>query len=236
MSLATRCTDCNTVFRVVQDQLKVSEGWVRCGRCDAVFNALEGCSTSNRAGARRRHHQRQRRSPKRPVRVAAEATGERTSGPSRGGRLPAPRTPSPPPAPASKTEPRRHGPVPRRQAFARETQREPLCQRAPRAGVRRHAHLARRRRTASTSPTRASSTAARREGIAAGDSILEAARRTRRPRAADAGCAREPVARVPARPSATRAGRARARALARAGEALVLALLGRRRRCYRTSS
>lgn len=42
MSLATRCTACGTVFRVVQDQLKVSEGWVRCGRCDAVFNALEG--------------------------------------------------------------------------------------------------------------------------------------------------------------------------------------------------
>lgn len=42
MSLATRCTSCATVFRVVQDQLKVSEGWVRCGRCDAVFNAFEG--------------------------------------------------------------------------------------------------------------------------------------------------------------------------------------------------
>jgi predicted Zn finger-like uncharacterized protein len=42
MSLATRCTSCATTFRVVQDQLKVSEGWVRCGRCDAVFNALEG--------------------------------------------------------------------------------------------------------------------------------------------------------------------------------------------------
>ena len=42
MSLATRCTACGTVFRVVQDQLKVSEGWVRCGRCNAVFNALEG--------------------------------------------------------------------------------------------------------------------------------------------------------------------------------------------------
>ncbi len=42
MSLATRCTSCATAFRVVQDQLKVSEGWVRCGRCDAVFNALEG--------------------------------------------------------------------------------------------------------------------------------------------------------------------------------------------------
>lgn len=42
MSLATRCTACGTVFRVVQDQLKVSEGWVRCGQCNEVFNALEG--------------------------------------------------------------------------------------------------------------------------------------------------------------------------------------------------
>jgi predicted Zn finger-like uncharacterized protein len=42
MSLATRCTSCGTVFRVVQDQLKVSEGWVRCGRCTEIFNALEG--------------------------------------------------------------------------------------------------------------------------------------------------------------------------------------------------
>lgn len=42
MSLATRCTACGTVFRVVQDQLKVSEGWVRCGRCGEVFSALEG--------------------------------------------------------------------------------------------------------------------------------------------------------------------------------------------------
>lgn len=42
MSLATRCPACHTAFRVVQDQLKVSEGWVRCGRCNEVFNALEG--------------------------------------------------------------------------------------------------------------------------------------------------------------------------------------------------
>jgi predicted Zn finger-like uncharacterized protein len=39
MSLATRCTECGTVFRVVQDQLKVSDGWVRCGRCRSVFHA-----------------------------------------------------------------------------------------------------------------------------------------------------------------------------------------------------
>ena len=40
--LATRCSACGTVFRVVPDQLRVSEGWVRCGRCAEVFNALEG--------------------------------------------------------------------------------------------------------------------------------------------------------------------------------------------------
>ena len=42
MSLVTRCPACGTVFRVVQDQLKVSEGWVRCGRCSEVFNAVDG--------------------------------------------------------------------------------------------------------------------------------------------------------------------------------------------------
>jgi predicted Zn finger-like uncharacterized protein len=41
MSLATRCTSCGTVFRVAEEQLRVSDGWVRCGRCEAVFNAAE---------------------------------------------------------------------------------------------------------------------------------------------------------------------------------------------------
>jgi len=50
VSLATRCTSCGTVFRVVQDQLKVSEGWVRCGRCEQVFNALEGLFDLERTG------------------------------------------------------------------------------------------------------------------------------------------------------------------------------------------
>jgi predicted Zn finger-like uncharacterized protein len=39
--LATRCNACGTVFRVVPDQLRVSDGWVRCGRCAQVFNAAE---------------------------------------------------------------------------------------------------------------------------------------------------------------------------------------------------
>ena len=50
MSLATCCTACGTVFRVVQDQLKISEGWVRCGRCNEVFNALEGLFDLERDG------------------------------------------------------------------------------------------------------------------------------------------------------------------------------------------
>jgi predicted Zn finger-like uncharacterized protein len=51
MSLATRCVSCGTVFRVVQDQLKVSEGWVRCGRCGDIFNALEGMFDLDREAA-----------------------------------------------------------------------------------------------------------------------------------------------------------------------------------------
>ncbi len=38
-NLAARCTACGTVFRVVQDQLRVAGGLVRCGRCGEVFNA-----------------------------------------------------------------------------------------------------------------------------------------------------------------------------------------------------
>jgi predicted Zn finger-like uncharacterized protein len=39
MSLITRCPACGTLFKVVPDQLRVSEGWVRCGRCEEIFDA-----------------------------------------------------------------------------------------------------------------------------------------------------------------------------------------------------
>jgi predicted Zn finger-like uncharacterized protein len=39
MSLITRCPSCGTMFKVVPDQLKISEGWVRCGHCADVFDA-----------------------------------------------------------------------------------------------------------------------------------------------------------------------------------------------------
>ncbi|MCZ4316862.1 DUF3426 domain-containing protein [Comamonadaceae bacterium G21597-S1] len=41
MSLITRCPTCETMFRVVPDQLRVSEGWVRCGQCAEVFDATQ---------------------------------------------------------------------------------------------------------------------------------------------------------------------------------------------------
>ncbi len=39
MRLITRCPACGTLFKVVPDQLRISEGWVRCGHCAEVFDA-----------------------------------------------------------------------------------------------------------------------------------------------------------------------------------------------------
>ncbi|MDI1244240.1 MAG: zinc-ribbon and DUF3426 domain-containing protein [Rhodoferax sp.] len=39
MNLIARCPACQTSYRVVPDQLRVSDGWVRCGHCAEVFDA-----------------------------------------------------------------------------------------------------------------------------------------------------------------------------------------------------
>jgi predicted Zn finger-like uncharacterized protein len=39
MSLVTCCPACAATFKVVEDQLRVSDGWVRCVRCSEVFDA-----------------------------------------------------------------------------------------------------------------------------------------------------------------------------------------------------
>ena len=41
MSLITRCTACQTLFKVVPDQLRISDGWVRCGQCGEIFDATQ---------------------------------------------------------------------------------------------------------------------------------------------------------------------------------------------------
>jgi len=40
MALATRCPNCQVLFRVVADQLKLRGGLVRCGSCRHVFDAI----------------------------------------------------------------------------------------------------------------------------------------------------------------------------------------------------
>ena len=41
MSTSTQCPQCNTRFKVSQEQLDAHQGMVRCGRCQAVFNAVQ---------------------------------------------------------------------------------------------------------------------------------------------------------------------------------------------------
>lgn len=51
MSLVTRCPSCATTFKVVRDQLRISDGWVRCGRCSNVFDATLELQQAPEAGA-----------------------------------------------------------------------------------------------------------------------------------------------------------------------------------------
>jgi predicted Zn finger-like uncharacterized protein len=39
--MLTRCSYCGTMFRISPEQLRMRNGQVRCGHCDAVFNALD---------------------------------------------------------------------------------------------------------------------------------------------------------------------------------------------------
>jgi predicted Zn finger-like uncharacterized protein len=83
MSLITSCPACGTMFRVVPDQLKISEGWVRCGHCSEVFDASANLSDESVLDA------------------LQDAQGTRSMG------LPPESTepPAPPPAPAAAVPP-----------------------------------------------------------------------------------------------------------------------------------
>ncbi|MEZ0307176.1 MAG: DUF3426 domain-containing protein, partial [Ramlibacter sp.] len=51
MSLITRCPACGTMFKVVPDQLRISEGWVRCGHCAEVFDAQANMQADDEVAA-----------------------------------------------------------------------------------------------------------------------------------------------------------------------------------------
>lgn len=41
MSFATRCPECQTLFKVTLGQLQIREGQVRCGNCKAIFSGID---------------------------------------------------------------------------------------------------------------------------------------------------------------------------------------------------
>lgn len=41
MNLIASCPACQTSYRVVPDQLRISDGWVRCGQCGEVFDVSQ---------------------------------------------------------------------------------------------------------------------------------------------------------------------------------------------------
>lgn len=112
MSLATRCPACHTAFRVVQDQLKVSEGWVRCGRCNEVFNALDGLFDLERdpaptSGTASASGSPRESSPSAAVQAGLGALLSKASSDSAG-----PPPPPPPPPAAATLRPRARTPTP----------------------------------------------------------------------------------------------------------------------------
>lgn len=78
MSLITRCPACATMFKVVPDQLRVSEGWVRCGQCSEVFDANANLQASAGAepGQSPAHVLPQQEVPPTPTEAPAEARVE----------------------------------------------------------------------------------------------------------------------------------------------------------------
>lgn len=49
----THCPECATAFKVTPEQLQLAGGWVRCGRCGAVFEALKNLQPVEQAAAQK---------------------------------------------------------------------------------------------------------------------------------------------------------------------------------------
>lgn len=96
MSLITRCPACGTMFKVVPDQLRISEGWVRCGHCAEIFDA-----TASLQGADAAESLQHAAAPEPAQRSPDSEPAWPSPSPS---RAPAP-TPAPPPPPPQPSAP-----------------------------------------------------------------------------------------------------------------------------------
>ncbi len=88
----TRCPHCDTVFRVTPQQLQVSSGQVRCGRCQEVFDAFSTL-TSRLPGGRLEETAVAAARPEQPARpVRLQPPPQRAETMQEGGFVPAPET------------------------------------------------------------------------------------------------------------------------------------------------
>lgn len=111
MSQTTRCPSCGTLFKVVADQLRISDGWVRCGQCQQVFDAASHLQEAAKAPLlpemaldRLRPPPAPVRRPEPPVRMWGEGEAETPRAPTPVSPQPAPVVPAPaavPPVPPS---------------------------------------------------------------------------------------------------------------------------------------
>ena len=232
----TVCPKCALTLVVTAADLRVAQGYVRCGRCSSVFNALARLTEERQSGARRADRgalslSREPRADPASARAAAASRGE-----------PPPAAEAPPTPPARRAHPRRRHPRGGARIQPRDDRRElgvrraatgsavdrgdrlvqgawspPTRRRAERASRGRGLRRSTWRSTRRSSPrccareSREPPPAAVPAAAAAPPAPLPAARRTRA-RAPTGGPPRAGAAR-PRRPlAATRRARARARA------------------------
>lgn len=101
MSQITRCPSCATMFKVVADQLRISDGWVRCGQCKQVFDAAAHLQAPPPEPLMQDLALDKLRPPPQPVRrvePVAKTWGSVAVSPERHGPVPPARAATPPPA------------------------------------------------------------------------------------------------------------------------------------------
>jgi predicted Zn finger-like uncharacterized protein len=99
----TRCPQCDTVYRVTPQQLQASSGQVRCGRCQAVFDAFAALSATPpaRGTASAQAEPLPEVTPAAPTPGPASAAPTPGSAPASSLRAPSAEAPSAPPADTS---------------------------------------------------------------------------------------------------------------------------------------
>ncbi len=101
MSQITRCPSCATMFKVVADQLRISDGWVRCGQCKQVFDAAAHLQAPSPAPLMQDLALDKLRPPPQPVRrvePVAKTWGAVAASPERQSPVPSARAAASPPA------------------------------------------------------------------------------------------------------------------------------------------